>query len=243
MSWILVVEDEPALCADLVDYLNMRGFLADGVLTAADMKVRLEEGPPPSVVILDIGLPDADGFELASELRGKSGSCIIMLTARGEASDRIRGYDSGADLYLVKHTPLREIEAAIKSLLRRMPPELQPRPPASREWILDQHSWSLITPDQAAVKLTATEIAFLTVLMSRINQTCPREELAQAMTRRHAACDNRHLDAVVSRLRQKIAKAASQEPPIKVVYGVGYAFIGQGSIQMNGAAFSDGSAT
>lgn len=237
MSWILVVEDEPALCADLVDYLCMRGFQAEGVGSASAMTALLSRRPSPAVVILDIGLPDGDGRDLASGLRVEHRCGIIMLSALRESGDRVRGYDSGADIYLVKDTSLREIEAAVNSLLRRLPaapqsqPQPQPKPAAAADqWVLHRPTWTLVAPDHGTAKLTATEMAFLTVLMGRINETCLREELAQALARRQTAFDNRHLDAVVSRLRRKIEKTTALTSPIKVIYGVGYIFTGAGRI-------------
>lgn len=231
MSWILVVEDEPALRADLVTYLGMRGFTAEGTGSAAGMAALMATRPDPAVVILDIGLPDGDGREIARRLRAERTCAIIMLTALREADERVRGYDSGADIYMVKHTSLREIEAAINSLLRRVQePSHRTQPPTPRPWVLHRPSWSLIAPDLGAVKLTATEVAFLSVLMSTINETCLRDDLVQAMARRYTTFDNRHLDAVVSRLRRKIAKATDLPSPIKVIYGSGYAFTSPGRI-------------
>ncbi|WP_162488317.1 winged helix-turn-helix domain-containing protein [Azospirillum lipoferum] len=132
---------------------------------------------------------------------------------------------------MVKHTSLREIEAAINSLLRRIQePSHRTKPSPPRPWVLHRPSWSLIAPDLSAVKLTATEVAFLTVLMNTINETCLRDDLVHAMARRYTTFDNRHLDAVVSRLRRKIAKSTDLPSPIKVIYGTGYAFTSPGRI-------------
>lgn len=232
MSWVLVVEDEPALRADLVTYLGMRGFKAEGTGSAAGVAELMAAGPPPAIVILDIGLPDGDGREIARQLRATHSCGVIMLTALREADERVRGYDSGADIYLVKHTSLREIEAAMNSLLRRMQGSSQRAiSPTSRQWVLHRPSWSLVAPDLSAVKLTATEVAFLTVLMTAINETCLRDDLVSTLARRHTTFDNRHLDAVVSRLRRKIEKSTDIPSPIKVIYGCGYAFTSPGCIE------------
>src|SRR3546814_18331274 len=119
MISILVVEDEPRLRADLVDFLTLSGFAATGVAAARDLRRVLADGDPPAVVVLDVGLTDGNGFDLAAEIRSSHDCGIIMLTALDDSVDRIRGYDSGAELYLVKARTLREIEAAIHLMLRR----------------------------------------------------------------------------------------------------------------------------
>lgn len=220
---ILVVEDEPSLRGDLVEYLAMRGFAVDGVGSARELRAAFETAPP-AIVILDIGLPDGNGFELAKEIRARSDCGIIMLTALGEADDRIRGFESGADIYLVKHSSLREIEATVQSLMRRLQ-DPQPHPaPEPDQWLLNRSTWNLVAPNRTEVKLTATELAFVGALVEKGGQPCSREELAQILARPQTSWDNRHLDAVVNRLRRKIKDYAQMEAPIRMIYGRGYAF-------------------
>ncbi|NIJ37540.1 DNA-binding response OmpR family regulator [Sphingopyxis panaciterrae] len=223
MMQILIVEDEPRLRQDLGDYLELSGFAVATAGTAQAMRQALTEGPAPAIIILDVGLPDGNGFDLATEIRAAHRCGIIMLTAFGDSDSRIRGFDSGADIYLVKHSTLREIEAAIRSLLRRTA-----NPPAlgndADRWILDASNWRLIAPNRQALKLTATEFAFLTLLCQQKGEVCRREELVEALSRPRVQFDNRHLDAIVSRLRRKIESATQLPSAIKVVYGVGYTF-------------------
>ena len=119
---VLVVEDAEGPRVDLVDYLSLKGFQAAGVGSGAEARqalaVRL-----PDVIVLDIGLPDGNGFDLARDIRSRYGlTCgIIMLTGFASVDDRVEGLASGADIYLVKHASLREIEANIRGLLRRRP--------------------------------------------------------------------------------------------------------------------------
>jgi two-component system OmpR family response regulator len=225
VTHILVVEDEPALRNDLVDYLTMRGFVAKGAGTASALRAAFDTSAPPKIVILDVGLPDGNGFDLAAEIR-KSHECgILMLTALGESTDRIRGFDSGADIYLVKHSSLREIEAAVRSLLRRL--QESDRAPAHEprdQWVLDRKSWNLVTPDRHTVRLTSTELVFISMLIAKAGEPCPREELAEALARPQTSWDNRHLDAVVNRLRRKIRDNAGIDIPIRMIYSRGYAF-------------------
>ncbi len=221
---ILVVEDEPSLRSDLVEYLAMRGFAVEGVGTARELRVAFETAPP-AILILDIGLPDGNGFELAKEIRASSDCGIIMLTALGEADDRIRGFESGADIYLVKHSSLREIEATVQSLMRRLQdPQSRAANQAPDQWLLNRSSWNLVAPNRTEVKLTATEFAFVAALLEKAGQPCSREELAQLLARPQTNWENRHLDAVVNRLRRKIKDYAQIEAPIRMIYGRGYAF-------------------
>lgn len=224
MTDILIVEDEPRLRRDLADFLQLVGFAVESMATAHELRQALVDGAAPAVIVLDVGLPDGNGFELAAEIRASHSCGIIMLTALGDSDDRIRGFESGADIYLVKDSTLREIEAAIRSLLRRRG-ELASPAARNAEWILDSTTWTLIAPNHSSLKLTATEFAFMNVLCNRWGEVCQREELMQTLTRPKSHFDNRHLDAVVSRLRRKLEERTKLAAPIKVVYGVGYTFI------------------
>lgn len=224
MSHILIVEDEPRLREDLAAYLMLSDYTVSTAATAKALHQALARNAAPAVIVLDVGLPDGNGFELAAEIR-KTHTCgILMLTALGGSDNRIRGYDSGADLYLVKSSTLREIEAAIRSLLRRTAD--QGEPAHEDAWRLDSTSWLLTAPNQRSLRLTATEFAFLHTLYQHHGQTCSREDLVTTIARPGTTFDNRHLDAIVSRLRRKLETATQLEAPIKVVYGVGYTFAG-----------------
>ncbi len=230
MTHILIVEDEQRLRKDLVDFLGLCGFTAHGVSTAEGLRQVLADDRSPDVIILDVGLPDGNGFELASEIREVYRGGIIMLTALGDSDDRVRGFESGADIYLVKHSTLREIEAAIRSLLRRAGDQAEVTDAVADRWTLDSRNWTLTAPNQRSLKLTATEFA-LVVTLCKHGGICEREELVQSIARPRAHFDNRHLDAVVSRLRRKIAEHTNLQVPIKVVYGVGYTFTAMAVVQ------------
>ena len=232
MTHILIVEDETRLRKDLVDFLGLCGFAASGVASAHELRQTLAAGKSPDVIILDVGLPDGDGFELASQIRETHRCGIIMLTALGGSDDRIRGFESGADIYLVKHSTLREIEAATRSLLRRNG-SLSNSSSANGhgdQWVLDGTDWLLTAPNHRSLKLTATEFAFMNALFSR-GGTCQREDLMETLARPRSSFGNRHLDAIVSRLRRKIESRTKLPAPIKVVYGVGYTFTASSVIQ------------
>lgn len=232
MTYVLIVEDEPRLRKDLADFLELTGFKAEGVATASELRQTLADGNSPAIIILDVGLPDGNGFELAAEIRETHACGIIMLTALDDSDNRIRGFESGADIYLVKHSTLREIEAAIRSLLRRTRglPDSNTDSGADH-WVLDGTNWTLIAPNHLSLKLTATEFAFMTVLCTRCGEICQREDLVEVVTRPRSNFDNRHLDAIVSRLRRKLEDRTNLPAPIKVVYGVGYTFTATAAVQ------------
>ena len=238
MTHILIVEDEPRLRKDLADFLQLSGLATTAVATARDLRQVLANGSVPSVIVLDVGLPDGNGFDLAAEIRQTHACGIIMLTALGDSDDRIRGFESGADIYLVKDSTLREIEAAIRSLLRRTGDLPDMASGHDEQWLLDSTGWQLTAPNQQAVKLTATEFAFTNVLCSRCGDVCSREELVGLLARPRSTFEGRHLDAVVSRLRRKIENRTNLSAPIKVVYGVGYMFTASVITQNGGSTRS-----
>ncbi|MBV7483412.1 response regulator transcription factor [Bordetella sp. BOR01] len=221
MARVLIVEDEPQLRRDLVEFLALCDLAAAGVATAAGLRQALADGDSPDVIVLDVGLPDGNGFELAAEIRPRYRGGIIMLTAFGGSDDRIRGFESGADIYLVKYSSLREIEAAIRSLLRRT----ENHATAARDnWVLDSRNWALTAPNQRSINLTATEFALVNLLCRHGGDVCERQKLVDTLARPKTHFDSQHLDAVVSRLRRKIGDRADLPVPIKAIYGVGYTF-------------------
>ena len=231
MTHILIVEDELRLRKDLVDFLGLCGFTAEGAATAQGLRQVLAHDERPDIIILDVGLPDGNGFELATEIRAIYRCGIIMLTALGDSDDRIRGFESGADIYLVKHSTLREIEAAIRSLLRRTGDQTDATDNAGDSWVLDSRNWTLTAPNQHSLKLTATEFALLGMLCAHGGGVCDRQELVETIARPKAHFDNRYLDAVISRLRRKIGEHTNLQAPIKVVYGLGYTFTAPAIVQ------------
>ncbi|MBZ9922731.1 response regulator transcription factor [Mesorhizobium sp. BR1-1-7] len=176
-------------------------------------------------------MPEGNGFDLAAEIRRNSRCGIIMLTALGGSDDRIRGFDNGADIYLVKHSTLREIDAAARSLLRRAGDTPDAADGNEDRWVLNGSNWLPTAPNQHSLKLTATEFAFLNVLSNRKGEVCRREDLVETLARPKVHFDDRDLDAVVSRPRRKIEHHSKLQAPIKVVYGVGYTFTAAVSVE------------
>ena len=223
MVRVLVVEDEASLRADLVDYLSAKGFIVEEAATVAESRARIGS-QEFDAMILDVGLPDGDGFELLADVRGRGMGCgVMMLTSFGDPDFRVRGLDEGADAYLVKKATLREIEATLRSILRRQ----SGGTPVQRflGWTLDRVDWQLTAPNGIAVKLTGNEMAFATALAEISGRVCSRERLAQ-VTGRSDPVDDRNLDMLLQRLRRKVESVTGLQVPIKVVYGAGYTCTG-----------------
>lgn len=218
---ILVVEDEPALRVDLAEYLSGRGWRVDQSQTCQEGLDYLAH-MHPDLILLDLGLPDGSGLEVAVAARRRYDLSvgIIMLTAYSDEEHRLGAWGTGADIYLVKHASLREIEACCRSLMRRLrhaPSAAADLPPPT--WELDEANWHLLAPDGSAIPLTATEVAFLKPLMAAPHVPQERGKLT-------VGNDPRNLDAVVRRLRRKIETTCGHAPPFKTVYGLGYVFTG-----------------
>lgn len=232
MVRIVVVEDEASLRADVVEYLSACGHdvagCADGVQLDRLMADRFAD-----MVILDINLPGEDGFSIAKRLRDASDVGIIMLTARKLGVDRVVGLEIGADVYLTKPVELRELEAQVRTLARRLKASVAPSsapvadPPVARpseEWTYDQVGWDLVAPGGAAVKLTATERIFIALLVARPGDPISRSDIFRALGKREWDPSDRSVDSMVRRLRAKGEETLGRPLPIEAVHGVGYAF-------------------
>ncbi len=243
MARIIVVEDEADLRDDLIEYLDRCGFEVRGASRGSELDRLLDAGPA-DVIVLDINLPDEDGFSVARRVRASSPAAIIMLTARSSLIDRVIGLELGADVYLVKPVDFREVEAQIKALMRRMqkgtdsPPaaEHAPAPPAApagaspadprKAWLFDDIEWRIQPPTGAAVPLTATEYKFLSLLVTAPGEAVSRQDISLALTGRDWDPYSRSIDSLVRRLRIKVEERSGCALPVQAVHGVGYAFVG-----------------
>ncbi|MBP2227567.1 DNA-binding response OmpR family regulator [Azospirillum agricola] len=236
---IVVVEDENSLRSDMIEYLANCGFDAVGARNGIELDRILGERTA-SVVILDVNLPDEDGFKIAARLRDTQGAGIIMVTARSSTVDRVVGLEIGADAYLVKPVELRELEAQVKSLLRRLSERAaetpSPLPPAASaetqgadggdeaRWTLDPTEWSLTSPAGARISLTSMEMKLTSLLAGQARKPATRDQISQALYSRRWNPEDRSIDTVVGRLRHKVEGAIGGTAPLKSVHGVGYVF-------------------
>jgi two-component system OmpR family response regulator len=226
---ILVVDDDAEIRGLLRDYLQKNGYrvtvVADGKgLWTAMVTVR------PDLVVLDLMLPGEDGFSLCRTLRARSGVPVIMLTARGEETDRIVGLEMGADDYLAKPFNPRELLARIKSVLRRtrsLPENLAPEKVGAFRfagWTLDVATRNLTAPDGVVVPLSGTEYRLLRIFLEHPSRVLTREQLIDLMISREAATFDRAIDVQVSRLRHRLREDAREPAIIKTLRSQGYVF-------------------
>ena len=221
-NMILIVEDEPKLASLLSDYLKQSGFdthiLMDGLHVAAWVKQH-----SPSLMILDLMLPNKDGMEVCKEVRQFSDLPIIMATARIEEIDRLLGLELGADDYVCKPFSYREIVARVKAILRRIDKAASKELSASSQLMeLDKDKYQAKIQG-ALLDLTVVEFNLLVVLASEPGRIYQREQLMQAIYKEYRVVSDRTIDSHIKKLRKKI-KAVYPEELIYSVYGLGYKF-------------------
>ncbi|OAN49660.1 response regulator [Paramagnetospirillum marisnigri] len=227
---VVVVEDEPDLCSSIVRYLSLVGMTVERAGSGAELD-QLLTSFSPDLLVLDVNLPGEDGFSIAARLRSRSRMGIVMLTARGQLDDRVLGLTAGADAYLVKPVQFRELEAVIHSLTRRLRETQAEDKPENREdgniWGFDSATWSLITPKGHQVPLTNAEYRVLQTLTNDPGSSVTRDEIATSLGKTVGGYDDRSIDAVMARLRRKVASATGENLPIRAVRSVGYVFAAQ----------------
>ena len=228
---ILIVDDDPEIRRLLVGYLARNGYAALAARDGREMWQVLERNVV-DLIVLDLMLPDSDGLTLCRDLRARPGSSasipVLMLTARGEETDRIVGIEMGADDYLVKPFNPRELLARIKAILRRtraLPPNLRPethRYLCFAGWSLDTATRLLNAPDAVATPLSGGEYRLLRILLEHPNRVLNRDQLTEMIQGREAEPYDRAIDVQVSRLRQRLRDDSREPQLIKTVRGEGY---------------------
>jgi DNA-binding response OmpR family regulator len=222
---ILVVDDDPALCELLSDYLGESGYAVTTVGDGREMRRKLAHGMPDAIV-LDLMLPGEDGLSLARELRGQSGVPILMLSARGEEIDRVVGLEVGADDYLAKPFSPRELLARLRALLRRAGSgsgHSLPNALAFGPYVVDTAARRLLR-DGAEIRLTGAEFDLLRVLAERPNRVLSRDTLVDLLKGYDRDPFDRSIDIRVTRLRRKIEADPLAPAYIRTVRGEGYLF-------------------
>ena len=223
-STILIIDDDKKLNKLLTDYLGDFGF---NTLSATHPKEGLKKLKNNSIdlVILDVMLPEMDGFEVCKTIRLRSLVPIIMLTARGELTDKIVGLELGADDYLPKPFEPRELVARIHSVLRRAK-KIDDTRPQSFGSLNINFSKHVVKLDSKPVELTTNEFTALAFLARNPGKVFNRDEILQEL--RGIDCDafNRSVDITMSRLRQKLNDDPRSPKFIKTIWGTGYVFIG-----------------
>ena len=227
---ILVVDDDPGIGELLAGYLGQAGYRTRAVADGEGMWRALSEDRFDAVV-LDLMLPGVDGIALCRQLRLQSSLPVIMLTARGQAHDRIVGLESGADDYMAKPFDPRELLARLRSVLRR---SLGAAPSAVdiasqarlgfADWKVDVAAHELQAPDGRVISLGNSDFRMLLVLLQHAGQVLDRDFLAGQVYGRDRMPSDRTIDMCVSRLRQYLEDDARHPTLIRTVRNQGYQF-------------------
>jgi DNA-binding response OmpR family regulator len=222
MPSVLVVDDEPQIATIARDYLTRAGF---SVAVAADGATGLEltRRTQPDLVVLDLGLPRLDGFEVARALRRESDVPIIMLTARVDETDRLHGFEVGADDYITKPFSPRELLARIKAVLRRCERPLTPASITAGDLEIDTAAMT-VTVRGDVVTTTATEFRLLHYLAEHAGRVFTRDQILDAVWKETTFVSPRSVDVYVRKLREKIENDPEQPRYLKTVRGTGYRF-------------------
>lgn len=220
---VFVVEDDPKIAAVLADYLRADGHEArvfpDGRAVVAAVRAA-----PPAAMILDLGLPGMDGMAICAAVREFSAVPILMLTARVEEADRLRGLDGGADDYVCKPFAAREVMARVNAMIRRAEGRVT-RDPAALPWLIDEEgqraawrgSWLDLSP---------SEFRILSVMMRSPGRVFTRDQLLDHLGDRAQESGDRAIDSHIKNIRRKIASVDAAAACVASVYGVGYRFEG-----------------
>ena len=230
---ILVCDDEEDVRDMLGEYLTRRGFQVSMAEDAASLRAALA-GDPVDAIILDVNMPGEDGLSALRALRAENDVPVLMLTATAEVVDRILGLEMGADDYLAKPVDLRELEARLKTVLRRQTRVSDPAAAgdgAERvqfgDCTLDLESASLLDAGGAEVPITAMEFALLKVFAENKGRVLNRDQLLEQAHDRGWDPFDRSIDIRISRLRRKIELNPAKPEVIRTVRGVGYIFGGK----------------
>ncbi|GLZ29674.1 DNA-binding response regulator [Lentzea sp. NBRC 105346] len=218
---ILVVEDDDRVARGLLTALRHAGYEVHRVATAQDAV----KAAPVDVVLLDLGLPDGDGLDVLRELRKRSGTAVITVTARGEERERVLGLRAGADDYVVKPFGTAELLARIEAVLRRTrthraEPEAE-QPMKTGDVVLFTHARTVTVGGQP-LSLTRKEFDLLALLMARTGEVVSRDFIVDQVWQAHWEAPSRTLDTHMAALRSKLGDHVR----IETVRGVGYRLVG-----------------
>lgn len=222
---VLLIDDDERLNTLLTRYLDQFGFAVQS-FAHPESGIRALKSDPPDLLVLDLMLPDMDGFTVCRKVRETSRVPIIILTARGDVTDRIVGLELGADDYLPKPFEPRELVARIQAVLRRGPAEMADGDTlraGSLEVSLATRSARRQGKDLA---LTAAEFELLWLLVRNRGRVLSRDRIMDDTRGIDWEAYDRSIDVLVSRLRQKLGDAAKRPTMIRTIRGTGYVFIG-----------------
>ncbi len=222
---VIIVEDDDDLRESMKEYLLLDGYTVTAVNKAISLYREIEL-QHYALAILDLTLPDQDGLVIAQYLRSNTAIRILMLTSRTSIEERLAGYESGADLYMVKPVNFLELSASVANLLDRLESEKSQikngTGNTNGQWSLLQCEWLLVSPQGQSLKLTFKEFTFLHCLALESPKAVTREKLLTALEYQKNSYGNRSLESLVNRLRKKTAHMGTA--PLKTSHGKGYNF-------------------
>lgn len=220
---VIIIDDDEALNLLLAEYLGRFGFVVHAV-THPEAGLRALKSDPPDIVILDVMLPETDGFSLCRKIRATSRIPIIMLTARGDVMDRVVGLELGADDYMPKPFEPRELVARMQAVLRRGETHGED---AVRIGALELN-WGRCSARLSGepLALTTAEFALLELLVRNEGRVLSRERIMNEIRGIDWEAYDRSIDTLISRLRQKLGDDPKQPAFIRTIRGRGYRFIG-----------------
>ena len=225
---VLLVDDDAELSAMVCELLQREGWATHAVLTGGDGE-RALEALQPDVVLLDVMLPDANGYELCRRWRAARASIgLVMLTARGDPLDRVLGLEIGADDYLAKPFEARELVARVRALLRRAAPGRAELPLLRFDGLTIDLVKREAQCGANTLMLTSVEFKLLVVLARTPGQAWTREQLSAEVQAGGYKPQDRTVDVQVARLRRKLRDACPGIDWIDTVRGEGYAFVPRG---------------
>lgn len=223
---LLVVDDDPDVRRVLHRYFSAQGFEVSTAASGAEMHDALAH-QTTDLVLLDLGLPGEDGFELTRELRKRWNGALIIITGRGESVDRVVGLELGADDYVTKPFDLRELLARVRSVLRRSAARAVASAVSAFSFAgfrLDTLARSLHDAQGNTIALTTGEFELLRVFVEHPNRVLSRDDLMSHIHGRNAGPYDRAIDVQIARLRRKIESNPANPKLIKSVRSAGYLF-------------------
>jgi two-component system, OmpR family, response regulator CpxR len=221
---VLIVDDDAHLCEMLRDYLAGHGWSVLTAHTGTD-GIALARERHPDLIILDVMLPDLDGFEVLRRLHQTEPYKVLMLTARGEEIDRIVGLEMGADDYLGKPFNPRELMARMKAILRRAhAPNSNATPAATSAFQIDVQKRQILY-QQRPIPLTDIEFTLLQFFLGHLHAVLSRDDLSQVLFERPSRPFDRAVDMHVSRLRRKLEDLPGFRGCIRSIRNTGYLFV------------------
>lgn len=225
---MLIVEDDPDIGSGLQDYFELKGFEVSRAVDGEQGYRLITTLPAYDIVLLDVMLPEKDGFELLRDARREGvDSPVVMLTVKGHDDDKLQGYDLGADDYVTKPFSAEELEARVRAVLRRTK--------SSSEAPMDVYRFGSVEVNFSSrsalgendeIQFTALEFDILRYLIRHRGRTVSRKQLLRDVWEISGDVTTRTIDRHVASLRKKIEPDADEPIYIETVYGIGYKFVG-----------------